>query len=372
MCQVPVLSVIIPSYNMEQYLPKCLGSLIVAPTLMEKMEVLVVNDGSKDRTSEIAHEYVAKWPGMFNVIDKANGHYGSCINAALPEARGEYVKILDADDWFDTTAFERFLTLLQEFLGRSVEQRPDLVLTDYDKVDAEGNVLIHLRQPFEEGPLDVDELFSKAAKDDYYLAMHGVAYRRDILVKTGYRQSEGVPYTDSEWVLYPMAAVKQGYCLHVNLYRYLLGREGQTMSSAFRAEASRSVNTVIQKRLVQEYGRYMKVAILPFQEYFQKTASDLMCIFYSRVILGKGTVEFDGGIDGFEMFFKETTPAFYEFLDNVYVVRLFRFRLIHAWRNHARGSIAFFSLWARLYTAFLLWRHGVKMRCRKLIRVAKR
>ena len=93
-----ILTIIIPSYNMEKYLPKCLGSLIVAPELMERIEVIVVNDGSTDRTSEIAHEFAANYPQTFKVIDKSNGHYGSCINTALPIAVGTYIKILDADD----------------------------------------------------------------------------------------------------------------------------------------------------------------------------------------------------------------------------------------------------------------------------------
>ena len=81
-----ILTVIVPSYNMEKYLPKCLGSLIVASELMERIEVIVVNDGSTDRTSEIAHEFAANYPQTFKVIDKSHGHYGSCINTALPIA----------------------------------------------------------------------------------------------------------------------------------------------------------------------------------------------------------------------------------------------------------------------------------------------
>ena len=93
-----LLTVIVPSYNMEKYLLKCLGSLIVAPELMERIEVIVVNDGSTDRTSEIAHSFEVKFPGVFRVIDKENGHYGSCVNAGLKMASGVFAKILDADD----------------------------------------------------------------------------------------------------------------------------------------------------------------------------------------------------------------------------------------------------------------------------------
>ena len=78
-----LLSVIIPSYNMEAYLPKCLGSLLIDDKeLLQRLDVIVVNDGSKDRTSKIAHDFEVKYLGVFRVIDKENGNYGSCINAA--------------------------------------------------------------------------------------------------------------------------------------------------------------------------------------------------------------------------------------------------------------------------------------------------
>ena len=107
-----VLSLIIPTYNMEKYLKKCLDSLIVEN--MDLLEVLVVNDGSKDNSSKIAHEYEEKYPNTFRVIDKENGNYGSCINRGLAEAKGKYVKVLDADDCFDVNNFNKYLSFLQE------------------------------------------------------------------------------------------------------------------------------------------------------------------------------------------------------------------------------------------------------------------
>ena len=95
-----LLTIVIPSYNMEKYLDRCLSSLIVSDEKMQCLEVLVINDGSKDRTSEIAHTYEERFPGTFRVVDKENGHYGSCVNRGLKEARGTFIKVLDADDYF--------------------------------------------------------------------------------------------------------------------------------------------------------------------------------------------------------------------------------------------------------------------------------
>lgn len=67
-----ILSIIIPSYNMEAYLPKCLKSLIISDErLFDKIDVVVVNDGSTDHTSEIAHGFESEYPGVFRVIDKS-------------------------------------------------------------------------------------------------------------------------------------------------------------------------------------------------------------------------------------------------------------------------------------------------------------
>lgn len=111
---------------MDKYLSKCLDSLLI-PSI-DKLDIIVVNDGSKDRSSEIAHSYVEKYPDSIRVIDKENGNYGSCINATLTTIRGKYVKILDADDSFNTTNFEEFIIQISKI-------NADLVLSNYEKVD---------------------------------------------------------------------------------------------------------------------------------------------------------------------------------------------------------------------------------------------
>ena len=113
------LSLIVPSYNMEAYLPICLESLIIDDSVQfSKLEVIVVNDGSRDETSTIAHDFALRYPSVFKVIDKPNGNYGSCINAALPKTTGRFVKILDADDSFDRSRFLQLMRFLDEVSER--------------------------------------------------------------------------------------------------------------------------------------------------------------------------------------------------------------------------------------------------------------
>ena len=120
-----VLTIIIPTYNMENYLHRCLGSLVIKDEeLFETLEVLVINDGSKDLSSVIAHEYQEKYTSVFRVIDKDNGNYGSCVNRGLKEAKGKYIKILDSDDLFNENIFPVFLKYL-------LSSDADLIISDF-------------------------------------------------------------------------------------------------------------------------------------------------------------------------------------------------------------------------------------------------
>lgn len=220
-----ILTIVIPAYNMEKFLPYCLDSLLIGPGL-EDVEVLVVNDGSVDRTSDIAHGYEERFPEVFRVIDKENGNYGSCVNRGLKEATGEYVKILDADDSFDTDNFGAFISFLS---GTDA----DLVVSDFDIVDENRALWKAVRYALPTGTRDMDEMCAIPAFME--MQMHGVTYRHDMLRKIGYVQTEGISYTDHEWITVPMMVVRTVSYFDKPVYRYLVGREGQTMDPAVKA-----------------------------------------------------------------------------------------------------------------------------------------
>lgn len=214
-----LITIVVPTYNMEKYLDRCLTSLFVPSELMELLEVLVINDGSKDKSSEIAHRYEKQYPEAFRVIDKENGNYGSCINRALKEATGKYIKVLDADDYFVTNNWETFLELLQQIDA-------DMILTDYCLVDGNDtpkeyrrfNIVPNILQK----AADVIEVFSE-------VEMHAVTYRRQLLLDMDYRQTEGISYTDTEWTTLPIMNVSSVFYIPIHIYNYLVGRSGQTV-----------------------------------------------------------------------------------------------------------------------------------------------
>lgn len=220
-----LLSIIIPTYNMEALLDQCLTSLVLSTKeLRGKLDVIVVIDGAKDRSSEIAHRYADEYPETFSVIDKENGNYGSCINAALPMVKGKYVRILDADDSYYTENMPEYLKVLEE-------QNVDLVLTDFNTVDTDG-VIISDSVKIVAPENNVISLTDVMCGD--FIPMHSVAYRSSIFKEIDYYQTEGISYTDLEWVFHPMAQVRKVYYHNKLIYRYLIGRDGQTVDAAVR------------------------------------------------------------------------------------------------------------------------------------------
>lgn len=234
------ISIIIPTYNMEAYIGKCLDSLLIPE--FDQVEVLVVNDGSKDRSSEIAHSYADRYPESIRVIDKPNGNYGSCINAALPQCTGRYVKVLDADDTFDTAAFSKFVRTLATC-------NEDAIITEYNSLDDSDKIIAEHNLNDWNIPIatklniqDITALF-----DTRYIEMHRLAYRLAILRHINYRQTEGISYTDTEWAIIPFFACKTIKFLKISVYKYLYGRIGQTTDPEKIAKSIPHFITVLQR-----------------------------------------------------------------------------------------------------------------------------
>lgn len=215
-----ILSIIVPTYNMESLLQADLQSLVLDENLLTKIEVLVINDGSKDRSSDIAHEFEAKYPESFIVIDKENGNYGSCINVGLKKAKGRYIKILDADDSLDSQVFAGFIKELEHVDA-------DIVFNDYAKTYALGRIKDYIFDLPVRQELSIEDVINNAALR--LIQLPSITYRKAIFDGLDYHQTEGISYTDMEWCFLPVINAKTVYYIPGRLYLYFMGREGQTM-----------------------------------------------------------------------------------------------------------------------------------------------
>ena len=242
-----VLSIIIPTYNMENYISKCLDSLLI-PSI-DLLDILVINDGSKDKSSEIAHSYEKKYPGSIRVIDKENGHYGSCINRGLQEAMGKYIKILDADDTFATSNLEKFVKTI-------IPMNVDCIITEYNLVASNGNI-INSRKPIKIKPYHIYNINNLPKKFLTSYQMHGLTYRTNLLLQNKYVQTEGIAFTDNEWTFLPLAWCKTFIFLPFIIYNYLIGREGQTIDPKLRTKTFPQSLILLQSLLDKYYNSFL-------------------------------------------------------------------------------------------------------------------
>ncbi|MCP1101264.1 glycosyltransferase involved in cell wall biosynthesis [Aequitasia blattaphilus] len=215
-----VLTVAIPSYNVERFLEQTLDSLVIAEDLMKKLEVLIVDDGSMDGTREIGLTYETKYPDTFRVISKENGGHGSAINSGIKEGKGKYFKVLDGDDWVDTEDFAKLIPALEDV-------DTDFVFTNYYEVDdqTKEKKLIDYKEFTSGQPVPIEEVLDKIL-----LPMHALTIRLELLQREKIVMDEHRFYVDVEYVLFPIPYAKDITYLDLNIYMYRLAQVHQSVS----------------------------------------------------------------------------------------------------------------------------------------------
>lgn len=321
-----LLTIIVPTYNMETCLSRGLDSLIVDKQIMPLLEVLVVNDGSTDHSSQIAHQYQEKYSNVFHVIDKENGNYGSAINVGLREAHGEYVRIMDADDWYDTPEFANFILELSQM------SNIDMILNDYQMVSKEGNVIQNCKYALPYGRINFQEYPEKE-----YFALPSITYRTQMLRDINYKQTEGISYTDNEWMYYPQCYVKTCQYINCNLYRYFWGREGQTMSPEARKKANPALFKLLKNMII--YAEHIPI-YQQSQEGYKRLIdfiSHTSLGIYKDYLVNKSNEEYkDTELKEFDDFIAKHNKDIFDELATIAVLKGVPIRYITYWRKHGR------------------------------------
>ena len=238
-----LLSIAVPCYNSAAYMEKCISSLVIGG---EEVEILIVNDGSKDETPEIAKRLEKEYPGIVRAIDQENKGHGGAVNTGLENATGMFFKVVDSDDKVKASAYMTILDTLRKNLEEDEEERIDLLISNfvYDKEGASHHKVMEYRKS-----LPVGRIFSwdetKRFKKGEYILMHSVIYRTELLKSFGMRLPEHCFYVDNIYVFNPMPYVKNMYYLDVNFYYYFIGREDQSVNESVmvkRVDQQLSVN----------------------------------------------------------------------------------------------------------------------------------
>ena len=223
-----LLSVAIPCYNSQEYMKYCIESLLPGG---EKIELLIVNDGSVDKTAEIAEEYAKAYPTIVKAIHQKNGGHGEAVNAGMRNATGLYFKVVDSDDWVDTRAYLKILKTLEAF--QAEKDTVDMIVSNF-VYEKEGTKYKKIMKY--ENVLPEDRIFTwediKAFRKGQYILMHSVIYRTELLRECGLELPKHTFYVDNLFVYIPLEYVKKMYYINVDFYRYFIGREDQSVNES--------------------------------------------------------------------------------------------------------------------------------------------
>ena len=216
----------IPCYNSEAYMEKAINSILPAG---DDVEILIVNDGSTDKTKKIGKHYAEKFPSIVKVINKENGGHGDAVNSGLSHASGKYFKVVDSDDWVDEDALIKLLDVIKGFVREGSEV--DMIVSNYvyEKAGMEHKKIIHYRNVLPQNEIfRWDDIGSFHL--DQYILMHSVMYRAEMLKLCQLKLPKHTFYVDNIYVYYPLPHVRLLYYLDVDFYRYFIGRDDQSVN----------------------------------------------------------------------------------------------------------------------------------------------
>lgn len=220
------ISFAIPCYNSEAYMDKAVESILKGG---EDVEIIIVNDGSTDKTKKIAKRYAEQYPTIVKAVNKENGGHGDAVNTGLSHATGKYFKVVDSDDWVNEDALLQILDAAKSFVEAATEV--DMIVSNYvyEKVGMEHKKVMHYRNVLPQNQIfrwdDIGHF-----RLDQYILMHSVTYRTEMLKLCQLRLPKHTFYVDNIYVYYPLPHVRTLYYMDVDFYRYFIGREDQSVN----------------------------------------------------------------------------------------------------------------------------------------------
>lgn len=275
------ITFVVPCYNSEDYMHRCIDSLLKAG---RDAEIIIVNDGSTDRTGEIANQYQVTYPDVVRVIHKQNGGHGSGVNAGLKSAQGFYFKVVDSDDWLDESALPCVMNRLQEWIDK--KDPVDLVVCNYlyDHL-LEGKVKrMDYANVFTENQIVCWEQIRKF-RPSQYLIMHSLIFRTEILISSKVELPEHIFYVDNIFANQPLAYVNSIIYLNEDLYHYFLGREDQSVNEQVLMKRIDQQILVTKLLLTQSNLEIAKSQQPKLEQYLIRNISIMMTISSIHLLL---------------------------------------------------------------------------------------
>lgn len=332
----PIITFLIPCYNVSHCVEHCLQS-ILSSSVLDKIEVLAINDGSKDNTSEILHSYESRYPGVVKVIDKTNGGWGTAINLGVVEARGKYLKEVDADDWVETEQLEAYVTALESM-------EVDYVATNYKEFWAkEDKYILHSFQKEIYNKIQTPYDFWENHPSAWDFPIHAITYRTQFLKEIKLTVGDRY-YGDIEYNLYPATQIKSITALPCCITVYFRGSDEQSTSTAGYAKHYKDYVS-LAKRLVL-FRRTIPSLHPNFEQFVNDTvlgtASRAYHLMMSPLYAGKES-DVASELKSYDKWLKETDLNTYKYCGNT---KKRGVRYIKIWRLTGVNLLRVVSLFA--------------------------
>lgn len=314
-----LLTIAIPCYNSQDYMRHAVETVLVGG---EDVEILLINDGSKDNTGKIADELQQEYPGIIRAIHQENGGHGCAVNTGIANAAGVYYKVLDSDDWMDREALLKVLDVLRRFVqeGNGV----DMLLANYvyEKPSLHKHKAIRY-----DGVLPENQVFGwndiKRFKMSQNILMHSVIYRTKLLRDCKLELPKHTFYVDNIFVYNPLPFVKTMYYLNVDLYRYFIGREDQSVNETVmigRIDQQIKVN----KLMIDAYD-LTKIKNKKLRDYMVKYLTMMMTVS-SVFLIKEGSEESLAKREDLWRYLKERNRGMYRMVNKLVLSKPMQFR----------------------------------------------
>lgn len=214
------ISFIVPCYNSEDYMEHCIKSLLPGK---DQVEIIIIDDGSTDKTAKIADRYAKKYPKIVRVRHQKNGGHGEGINQGVKMAKGRYVKVIDSDDWVDAKAYKTLLKKIPKI-------NSDVIVMNYvyTYTDGRKNQVIDYSNVFKN---DTESTWDDVRhfKAQQYLTLHSMMYKKETLDRTNMKLPKHTFYEDNLFIYLGLKYVNTIYYLNLNFYQYFIGRADQSV-----------------------------------------------------------------------------------------------------------------------------------------------
>lgn len=309
--QKKILTISIAAYNVENYLEETLQSCIIED---DGLDVIIIDDGSLDKTKDISEKFVREYPEIFRYFYKENGGYGSTINFSLKVAKGKYFKLLDGDDSFNTE-------MLKSFINNLRDSKSDLVITDYLMVY---NDLRKSKETIHNRILPQKEYVLKDVEENVIFSMPCLCHKTELLRKLNFKITENCFYTDTEFIVLTMPYISTIIYYDIIIYKYRVGIEGQSINLAGRRKYVGDAEKVLKKLLKEiDINIASKTIIFQISQLAKFVTNCNLCLLPSKENRNKVIL--------FELFLKDNYPIIYKNMANktIGILRLSNYKLYY-------------------------------------------